>query len=206
MSPAGRTRRRAQAGGPRRAKAAEPPDLLLEIGAEEIPASFVPAALRQLEEDLAKALGEARLAHGEVRAVGTPRRLAVWARGVAQRQPVRLEEQPHERTVCGIGHPGPHGSQPRPSGLRLGAAPKGSDPVPHCAEDLFDEAFLRAEMMEENRRLRPERLRQGAQREIGNPVGDHVVDGPLEEFPAALRVGRSGHYPNPGRWGRRTFD
>jgi len=87
MSPAGRTRRRAQAGGPRRAKAAEPPDLLLEIGAEEIPASFVPAALRQLEEDLAKALGEARLAHGEVRAVGTPRRLAVWARGVAQRQP-----------------------------------------------------------------------------------------------------------------------
>ena len=61
-------------------------DLLFEIGAEEIPAGFVPPALRQLEEDLAKALGEARLAHGEVKAVGTPRRLAVWARGVAAKQ------------------------------------------------------------------------------------------------------------------------
>ena len=61
-------------------------DLLFEIGAEEIPAGFVPPALKQLEADLALALGEARLAHGEVRAVGSPRRLAVWARGVAPRQ------------------------------------------------------------------------------------------------------------------------
>jgi len=61
-------------------------DLLFEIGAEEIPAGFVPPALRQLEEDLAKALDAARLAHGEVKAVGTPRRLAVWARDVAKRQ------------------------------------------------------------------------------------------------------------------------
>src|SRR5512133_869291 len=61
-------------------------DLLFEIGAEEIPAGFVPPALKQLEDDLAKALADARLAHGEVRAVGTPRRLAVWARGVAARQ------------------------------------------------------------------------------------------------------------------------
>lgn len=61
-------------------------DLLFEIGAEEIPAGFVPAALKQLEEDLGKALGDARLAHGEVKAVGTPRRLAVWARDVAPKQ------------------------------------------------------------------------------------------------------------------------
>jgi glycyl-tRNA synthetase beta chain len=61
-------------------------DLLFEIGAEEIPAGFVPPALRQLENDLAKALADARLAHGEVKAVGTPRRLAVWARDVAARQ------------------------------------------------------------------------------------------------------------------------
>src|SRR5512138_809562 len=62
-------------------------DLLFEIGAEEIPAGFVPPALDQLARDLAKALDDARLAHGEVKAVGTPRRLAVWARGVAGRQP-----------------------------------------------------------------------------------------------------------------------
>src|SRR5512142_955842 len=61
-------------------------DLLLEIGAEEIPAGFVPPALEQLERDLAKALDDARLSHGEVKAVGTPRRLAVWAREVAPKQ------------------------------------------------------------------------------------------------------------------------
>jgi glycyl-tRNA synthetase beta chain len=61
-------------------------DLLLEIGAEEIPAGFVPPALEQLERDLAKALDDARLSHGEVKAVGTPRRLAVFARDVAARQ------------------------------------------------------------------------------------------------------------------------
>src|SRR5690242_4149800 len=61
-------------------------DLLFEIGTEEIPAGMVPPALAQLEADLAKALDDARIAHGEVRAVGTPRRLCVWARGVAARQ------------------------------------------------------------------------------------------------------------------------
>jgi glycyl-tRNA synthetase beta chain len=48
-------------------------DLLFEIGAEEIPAGFAPLAMRQLQEDLARLLLEARLAHGEVRAMGTPR-------------------------------------------------------------------------------------------------------------------------------------
>jgi len=61
-------------------------DLLFEIGAEEIPAGFAPGALLQLTQDLTKALDDARLSHGEVKAVGTPRRLAVWAREVAPRQ------------------------------------------------------------------------------------------------------------------------
>jgi glycyl-tRNA synthetase beta chain len=61
-------------------------DLLFEIGAEEIPAGFAPAALQQLAQDLSKALDDARLGHGEVQAVGTPRRLAVWAREVEPRQ------------------------------------------------------------------------------------------------------------------------
>jgi glycyl-tRNA synthetase beta chain len=61
-------------------------DLLFEIGAEEIPAGFVPPAVRQLEEDLARLLAEARLTHGEVKAMGTPRRLVVWARALAPRQ------------------------------------------------------------------------------------------------------------------------
>ena len=47
-------------------------DLLFEIGAEEIPAGFVPPALEQLERDLAKALDDARIAHGEVKAASFP--------------------------------------------------------------------------------------------------------------------------------------
>src|SRR5512141_249544 len=35
-------------------------DLLLEIGTEEIPAGFISGALRQLEEELTRALGDAR--------------------------------------------------------------------------------------------------------------------------------------------------
>jgi glycyl-tRNA synthetase beta chain len=62
-------------------------DVLFEIGSEEIPAGFVPLALRQLTEDLTKALDEARLGHGEVKAVGTPRRLCVWAKAVDPKQP-----------------------------------------------------------------------------------------------------------------------
>ncbi|HSB20380.1 MAG TPA: glycine--tRNA ligase subunit beta [Anaeromyxobacteraceae bacterium] len=61
-------------------------DLLFEIGAEEIPAGFAPAALEQLQEDLSRLLAEARLGCGEVQALGTPRRLAVFARGLAARQ------------------------------------------------------------------------------------------------------------------------
>jgi glycyl-tRNA synthetase beta chain len=61
-------------------------DLLFEIGAEEIPAGFVPSAIEQLERDLGKALDDARLGHGEVKAMGTPRRLVVWARDVAAKQ------------------------------------------------------------------------------------------------------------------------
>jgi glycyl-tRNA synthetase beta chain len=73
----------AQKGSARQA----PADLLLEIGSEEIPAGFVPGALRQLAEGLAKALATARVSHGEIGALGTPRRLCVFARGVAPRQP-----------------------------------------------------------------------------------------------------------------------
>ncbi len=61
-------------------------DLLFEIGSEEIPAGFIPPALKQLADDLGKALDDARLTHGEVKAVGTPRRLCVWARKVAPKQ------------------------------------------------------------------------------------------------------------------------
>ena len=57
-------------------------DLLLEIGCEELPASFVESALTALPGLAKKRFGELRLGFGEVTALGTPRRLALVVEGL----------------------------------------------------------------------------------------------------------------------------
>ncbi len=52
-------------------------DFLLEIGCEEMPSAPLMNAQRQLKTIVEKGLKEAGLAHGEVRTLSTPRRLAV---------------------------------------------------------------------------------------------------------------------------------
>lgn len=61
-------------------------DLLLEIGVEELPASFVEGALNALPELAQKRFSDLRLAFGSVHAYGTPRRLALVVKGLAGRQ------------------------------------------------------------------------------------------------------------------------
>ncbi|MBM7565659.1 glycine--tRNA ligase subunit beta [Paenibacillus sacheonensis] len=61
-------------------------DLLLEIGLEEVPARFVRGAMNQLKEKAAKWLETSRIAHGEIEAYGTPRRIAILVRGVEEKQ------------------------------------------------------------------------------------------------------------------------
>jgi len=61
-------------------------DLLLEIGCEELPASFIDAALAALPTLVGKRLSDLRLTHGDVRVMGTPRRLALWVKDVATSQ------------------------------------------------------------------------------------------------------------------------
>jgi glycyl-tRNA synthetase beta chain len=60
--------------------------LLLEIGTEELPSSFVDTALSALPKIVADELAKVRLSHREVRALGTPRRLVVLVHDVASRQ------------------------------------------------------------------------------------------------------------------------
>lgn len=60
-----------------------PADFLLELGSEELPATFVEPALEFLSTEIKKGLDEARLKHGEVKKYGTPRRLAIHIIGVA---------------------------------------------------------------------------------------------------------------------------
>lgn len=63
-----------------------PKDLLLEVGTEEIPARFMPGILSQLKELGGKKLAGMRIGFNEIQTVGTPRRMALVVRGVAERQ------------------------------------------------------------------------------------------------------------------------
>ncbi|CAH2031846.1 glycine--tRNA ligase subunit beta [Trichlorobacter ammonificans] len=62
-------------------------ELLLEIGAEEIPAGFVPKALSAMEEMIRKELAAARLEFSGIRTLGTPRRLTLVVQGLPALQP-----------------------------------------------------------------------------------------------------------------------
>lgn len=67
-------------------------DLLLEVGTEEMPSLAVEQALDQLASRGRGALEDARLSHGKVRILATPRRLVVHAEDVAEAQsPVKHE-------------------------------------------------------------------------------------------------------------------
>lgn len=60
--------------------------LLLEIGTEEIPAHTMPGILNQLKTLAEKNLTEARINFGEIKTLGTPRRLALLVSDVAASQ------------------------------------------------------------------------------------------------------------------------
>ncbi len=68
-------------------------ELLLEIGTEEIPAAFLPKALKDIEEIIRKELAEGRILHGEIRTMGTPRRLFLTVAEVAERQKDQVIEK-----------------------------------------------------------------------------------------------------------------
>ncbi|HEU4364126.1 MAG TPA: glycine--tRNA ligase subunit beta, partial [Candidatus Krumholzibacteria bacterium] len=61
-------------------------DFVLEIGAENIPASYLPPAAEQLREDARAVLARNRLVHGQIDTAATPRRLVLTVRGLSGRQ------------------------------------------------------------------------------------------------------------------------
>ncbi len=67
-------------------------DLLLEIGTEEIPASYIQPALEQLEQKISKVLQDNRLDFKSVCTMGTPRRLILSVEEVSTNQPDRTVE------------------------------------------------------------------------------------------------------------------
>lgn len=62
------------------------PNLLLEIGAEELPASYIEPALDALCEAIRALASESSLGDVQMQSAATPRRLAVFAQGLVERQ------------------------------------------------------------------------------------------------------------------------
>jgi glycyl-tRNA synthetase beta chain len=65
--------------------------MLLEIGTEEIPSRFIPAALEGMRELLNKELNFQRVECGEMRVMGTPRRLTLYAELEDRQRPLEQE-------------------------------------------------------------------------------------------------------------------
>jgi len=62
------------------------PDLLLEIGTEEIPAGYIQPGLKQIREAMQSLLCGEQIGFEGINTYGTPRRLAILVRGVAASQ------------------------------------------------------------------------------------------------------------------------
>ena len=60
--------------------------LLLEIGTEEIPAGYIIPALNAFKENILQALDKSRIDHGTAHILGTPRRLALMIKNMADLQ------------------------------------------------------------------------------------------------------------------------
>jgi len=68
------------------------PSFLLEVGTEELPASFVGSAIQQWQTLIPKSLSEQYLTSEAIHVYGTPRRLAVLIEGLPAQQADRIEE------------------------------------------------------------------------------------------------------------------
>ncbi|HYF82380.1 MAG TPA: glycine--tRNA ligase subunit beta [Clostridia bacterium] len=61
-------------------------DLLFEIGTEEIPAKYMPATLEQVKGIAESMLKGNRIVFEEIKSYGTPRRIVLFVRGIAEQQ------------------------------------------------------------------------------------------------------------------------
>lgn len=67
-------------------------DFLLEIGLEEMPAKYITASVKQLQERVEKWLAENDLEYKTTEVYSSPRRLSVIVKDLAEKQADRVEE------------------------------------------------------------------------------------------------------------------
>jgi len=68
-------------------------DLLFEICTEELPAGYIQPALNSMCQHLKKELANARISHGNILTMGTPRRLALYVSDMADSQKSQTREE-----------------------------------------------------------------------------------------------------------------
>ncbi len=76
--------------------------LLFEIGTEELPAGFILPALTQMKTGFGQKAKEAHISHGEIKVMGTPRRLVMRVEELASKQDDRVEELMGPAAKAGI--------------------------------------------------------------------------------------------------------
>lgn len=88
-------------------------DFLLEVGVEELPATFVPIGVRGLEEGVKNLLLSHKIPYKELHSYGTPRRLAVVIKGLSLQKPAQTIEKKGPHLTQAFDQTG----QPLPAGL-----------------------------------------------------------------------------------------
>lgn len=68
-------------------------ELLLEIGTEEIPAAFLPKAIKDMNEIIRRELSNKHIGHGDVKTMATPRRLCLCVTNVEGKQEDQVIEK-----------------------------------------------------------------------------------------------------------------
>ncbi|TYO97275.1 glycine--tRNA ligase subunit beta [Desulfallas thermosapovorans] len=147
-------------------------DFVLEIGVEELPARFLEPALTQLQKLTEQSLQEHRLAYEEIITCGTPRRITVFVRKVAETQQSLLQEVKGPAVKVAFNADG------EPTRAALGFAKSNGVKV----EDLV------------RRSVGPVDYVFAVKQEAGRPAA-----AVLKELAPELITGL--HFPKPMRWG-----
>jgi glycyl-tRNA synthetase beta chain len=161
------------------------PDLLLEIGTEELPPKDAGPGSEQLGRSVAAALDELRLSYGGIWACATPRRIVVCASAVAARQ------RPAERRIRGPAAAAAFDAAGRPTRAALGFSRSQGVPVDslEITEDPGGRRYVVA-----------------VQREAGKPARAVLADALVRAvgaltFPKTMRWGaREMRFARPIRW------
>jgi glycyl-tRNA synthetase beta chain len=166
-------------------------ELLIEIGVEELPASWMPGLTRQLAEHVGRGLKEYRLAPGApIESFSTPRRLTARVAKIAERQ------EDLEETISGPAVSAAYGADGAPTPAALGFARKQGVPF----EELARVTTPKGEYLAYHKRQRGKSavdalpdLLGGILRDLSFPKQMHW-DAQLDDGKGELQFGR------PIRW------